>query len=278
MLTADFTYDDCKIMGSNKVPSPFVRGAEGEVGGLEIMADYYAHDIAIIPYAEIIKGKDFKWPLSVRLIVVIRKFMSDLGWKMRAGCAHGFPAKVNPTNLDDLPQTMQAGFQKRISEAESFGFQMIVLNKTDTIGNQVRYGCHLVNQNRDTLWNIGFLKTQLGSLSKSAWVNSLRTDLQDGTILLSVQAQMLPKYLLQPHQKIEFLSENESNDNLLAYHQDRLAKIPHGQILYIPEYDIIKFLIEQSNKDFSDLLATGMLRKITPKEIDRLKRIQIDLE
>jgi hypothetical protein len=227
------------------------------------------------PFSVIFRGGGYNWPFKIRLLFAIRK---ALGGHRSVSYAQAFPKELYPIKIEDLPPTLQLEFQKRINEAERFGFEKVVLHKSDTIGCQLRYLCILVNRERDTLWNISFIHATLGSKSKSVWAAGLRTDLKDGTILLTCEELTIPKYLIKPNHKIEILSKGATVDSILRHHQNRLCMIPRDQLSIIPKEDILGFLLNRSQIDFRDFLASGVFRIITDQEVDKLKKVRFDFE
>ena len=109
-------------------------------------------------------------------------------------------------------------------------------------------------------------------------MTGLRSDLADGTILITGRGPKLPSYMIRPHQKIEMLPESTQMAELVQRHRERLSRIPEQQVVVVPTDGVTDYLLASAKGDWKDFMATGMFRKLSAREVAHLREIQFDFE
>ena len=143
---------------------------------------------------------------------------------------------------------------------------------------QVSYNAVLITDDHTTGCTLTTLRTGLGAISRFAFATGLRSDLADGTILLTGRGPELPSYMIRPHQKIEMLPESTQTEELFQRHRERLGRIPEQQVVLIPTDRVTDYLLARAKGDWEVFMATGMFRKLSVHEVARLSEIQFDFE
>lgn len=237
------------------------------------MADYYTSDVTQKPYSAIFN--DASCPLPVRLLIVLRK---AVGWHYAPSYARAAPGSWQPVEMATLPASARQGLESAVAEIEPHGFRFFNVTKSNTIGLQASYNCVLVADDRETVCTITALRSGLKTLSRSTFVASLRSDLADGTMVLTGCGPKLPSYFIRPHQKIELFPESTPISELALRHRERLRTIASQRVAMVPSEDIADYLLARAKRDWEDFMATGMFRKLSDQEIARLIDIQFDFE
>lgn len=239
------------------------------------MPDYYASDVTQMPYSAILNGGGNGWPVWLRLMFSFRK---ATGWHYTAPHARSAPERWHGLEIGDLPASARQRLQSGIADISRHGFRLFGIARSDTIGMQVSYNAVLIAGDRTTVCTITALRTGLGTMSRSAFVTGFRTDLADGTILITGRGPKLPSYMIRPHQKIELLPETTQTDELVQRHRERLSSISEQEVVHIPTEGVADYLLARAKGDWEDFMATGMFRMLSPREVARLREIQFDFE
>jgi hypothetical protein len=239
------------------------------------MPHYYTSDVTQLPYAALLQGGGSVWPIRVRIRFALRK---AIGWHFPANSARTYPIQGLTLEERKLPPSLRDEFPRRSREVEECGFLRVAYNKSNTLGYQVSYTCTLIGDDRSTVATIVAIRTRLGSLSNSAWAVGFRSDLSDGTILLTVAGPQIQPCFFRPHQRWEVMPEQTPITALLRRHRERVSAVPASQIARVPTEGVAEFLLVQAQADFSDLLASGMFRRLSSREIANLKGVVFDFE
>jgi len=240
------------------------------------MGDYYTHDVTQLPFRMILRGgSGGNWPFLLRLIVTARK---ALGWHFPATEGLAFRAEAPSLEVEELPLCLQAEFRDRLREAEELGFQRIRLAKGYRIGFSVNYGCTLCSHDRTTILTVTAARSAVGAVTGALRALGLRTDLLDGTVLLTGRGKEGLERLLEPRYRTEMLAESASIANLVHHHRQRLQGVPHDQVATLPADDLPGFLARRAQTEFHELVAMGLFRKLTDRETARLCQVRFDFE
>ena len=237
------------------------------------MPDYYTSDATQMPYSAIFRGNGL--PLWIRLVFAFRK---AAGWHYTAAHARCAPGRWRSLEIGDLPVSARQRLESVIADIERHGFSLFGIARSDTIGMQVSYNAVLIADDRTTFCTITALRTGLDTLSRSAFATGFRSDLADGTILLTGRGPKLPSFMFRPHQRIEMLPETTQADELVQRHRERMRGISEEQIVHVPTDGVADYLLARARGDWEDFMATGMFRKLSAREESRLREIQFDLE
>lgn len=239
------------------------------------MPDYYTSDATQMPYSAIFHGGGHGFPLWLRLLFAFRK---ATGWHYTAAHARSAPEQWRGLEIGDIPASARQGLESGISDIMRHGFKLFGVARSDTIGMQVSYNAVLVADDRTTFCTITALRTGLGTMSRSAFATGFRSDLADGTILITGRGPKLPSFMFRPHQKIEMLPETTQTDALVQRHRERMRGISEQQIVHVPTDGVADYLLARAKGDWEDFMATGMFRKLSAREEARLREIQFDFE
>lgn len=239
------------------------------------MSDYYTSDATQMPYSAIFSGGGHSFPLWLRLLFAFRKVT---GWHYTAAHARSAPEEWHGLEIEDLPASARQGLESGISDIARHGFRLFGIARSDTIGMQVSYNAVLIADDRTTFCTITALRTGLGTLSRSAFATGFRSDLADGTILITGRGPKLPSFMFRPHQKIEMLPEITQTDELVHRHRERMRGISEREIVRVPADGVADYLLARAKGDWEDFMATGMFRKLSAREEARLREIQFDFE
>jgi hypothetical protein len=242
---------------------------------LTTMPDYYTSDVTQMPYSVIFSGGGKGWPLGIRLMVAFRKVVH---WHYKATYARCAPERWCRVDVGNLPVSAREGLQVAITEIEQHGFRLYGTVRADTIASQVSYSSVLISEDRAAVCTAVALRMRLGAISRSVFATGLRSDLADGTILITWRGPKLPAHMIRPHQKIETLPESTDGVDLVRRHYDRLRCLPAQQIVLVPSDRVDDYLLERTRRDWEDFMATGMFRKLSAREVARLRAIQFDFE
>jgi hypothetical protein len=237
------------------------------------MPDYYTSDATQMPYSAIFTSNGL--PLWIRLVFAFRK---AAGWHYTAAHARCAPERWRGLEMGDLPVSARQGLESVVPDIERHGFSLFGIARSDTIGMQVGYNAVLIADDRTTVCTITALRTGLGTMSRSAFATGFRSDLADGTILLTGRGPKLPSFMFRPHQRIEMLPETTQTDELVRRHRERMGGISEEQIVHIPTDGVADYLLARAKGDWEDFMATGMSRKLSAREEARLREIQFDFE
>lgn len=239
------------------------------------MTDYYTSDVTQMPYSVIFDGAGNGHPLWVSLIFAFRKAM---GWHYPAAHARSAPEQWRSLTIGDLPASARQRLESDIADIAHHEFRLFGIVRSDTIGMHVSYNAVLIANDRTTFCTVIAIRTGLKTMSNSAFATGLRSDLADGTVLLTGRGPKLPSHMIKSHQKIEMLPETTQTVELVQRHRERLSSIPEQQIFHIPTDGVADYLLARAKGDWADLMATGIFRKLSAHEVARLKKIHFDFE
>lgn len=239
------------------------------------MPYYYTSDATQLPFSAIFNGAGEGWPFWVRLIFAFRK---ATGLHYSAAHAQSAPEEWRGVDTGDLPASARKSLEGAIAEIEPHGFELFGTTRSDTIGLQISYNSVLISEDRATICTITALRTGLATMSSSVLITGLRSDLTDGTILITGRGPKLPSYLIRPPQKIEMIPESSHAAELVQRHRDRLRCFPAQQVVLVPTEGVADYLLKSAKGDWKDFMATGMLRRLSAREVARLREIQLDFE
>lgn len=235
------------------------------------MPDYYIPDRTARPYSDIF-GDKATFPFPLNIVFGLRK---AIGWQETPRFAISLESLLRPLAISDLPLSLREDFQGRIRESEECGFKTIFINKTDTLGTIVNYASLHCSVDQKTLLRISAMGIAIGKFSQGEWVSALRTELQDGTVLLT-NTKVLPAFMTLPNYQIESLPGRTPLAELCRVHSVRINSIPEEQIVQIPQEEIVPFLKTRAEAELQERLARGHTRKLTEKEAEKLRKVEFD--
>ena len=239
------------------------------------MPDYYTSDVTQLPYSAILNGREVSAPILVRLQFALRK---AIGWHFVAESGRCAPSQWHGVEFGALPVSARKYFETGISDFEGYGFQMIGISRTDSIGCWICYYCDLISDDRITVCSLGALRVGVAGQSRSTLLAGLRSDLNDGTILITGRGPNPLSYLIRSHQKIEMMCESASVREMVLRHRERVRNFSVDQFARVPINGVTDYLLLKAKRDWEDCLATGMFRKLSEREVARLKEGEFEFQ
>lgn len=238
------------------------------------MSDYYASDVTLLPYG-IISGKKSGMPVPIRLYVALRK---ALGWHHIPTNGRGIAVEWNPKEVQELPSTIREEFASYMDSLKNYEFQSIGINKTNCIGSFAQYVCLMVSADNTTLATVSAMRGTIGAHFPSSWSIGLRTDLRDGTVILTGSGAIFPSYLLSADEILEFFPTSTPVSSLLEKHSQRVNSFSPEDVVTIPAENTLSFVMTRREADLRQRMTNGIFRKLTAAEVECLRMIEYDFD
>jgi hypothetical protein len=256
---------------------PQMHEANQQLPGESSSADYYTTSVLDRPYRFLFGGKNGKWSLYTRLVLILKKALN-----MRLPPLYGITMPLTiPDSLliEALPPLLQDRFRFEIQEAEELGYHLVsVFRRTTIIGYYVGYGATMLSSDGTIILNIGWFRLARGSISKSHWTLGALTFLQDKTILLTARSGVtVGDDLISVRCKREQLPPSTPLARVLAHHSERLRTIPPGSIIKLAKENVLTFQLNVAQERFRERLKTRPFRKLSTQEVTHLKEIRLDV-
>ena len=230
------------------------------------MDSYFTFDALKLPYS-VLQKQEFGW------LLILRKFLQ---WNFAATEGINGLTKIESIDIKEVPQPLQEEFVRKIMIATDYSYSLIKIGKLDTIGNLLQYTALLVNENRDTVWEIGSASIHLNGKIVTKWVDGLRTEIDEERSILTLRSYKDFSFLFLKHYESHFHPDDFLTPKLLSGHIDRYSKYEKYRISKIPTDNIESYLESKMTFDFQNLLSTDFYRELTKQEIESLRRVTFD--
>lgn len=226
-------------------------------------------------YSAIFKGGGFGCPHWARLFFAFRK---AIRWRFTAEDGRCAPEQWRRIEIEDLPISAYIALKAGNADLECHGFRLFGITRSDMIGLLSDYESGLISEDRTTVCTFTAMRLGLGSEPITIFITRLRSDLVDGTILMTMRGMRFPSYMIRPHHRVEMLPETTKTAELVQRHRERLSSIPAQQLAHVPNEQVAGYLLKNGKGAWEDLMATGLFRKLSGSEVARIKDIQFDFE
>ncbi|WP_309722190.1 hypothetical protein [Armatimonas sp.] len=207
------------------------------------MDSYFTLDALRLPYS-VLQKQEFGWLLS------LRKFLQ---WNIVATEGINGFTKIDSISIKDVPQPLQEEFSRKIMIATDYGYLILKIGKIDTIGNLLQFTALLVNESRDTVWEIGSASIHINGKVVTKWIDGLRTDIDEEQSILTLRSYKDFNFLYPKNYKSYYHPNDFPTPKLLSNHINCYSKYEKYRISKIPDDNIESYL---ENKMAIDLGVT----------------------
>lgn len=250
--------------------SPLVRDQQ-----VNSMLNYYTMDVTQAPFSWLLQGGGERWPLSVRLLFVLRK---ALGWHYPAAYARSAPTNWVAAEMAELPVGARLVFETVRDEVGALGYRHVGIARMSVIGRAAGYISISIAEERTTVCSHSGVRISMPPVSRTEFSTSFRSDLADGRILLTGRGRKPPPEFIRPHYLVEFVPDSTPTTELAKLHGDRVRQFSPEQIVSVPAEGLQDYLLAIAKREFDDMLASGRFRRLSTSEVARLKEIDFDFE
>lgn len=238
------------------------------------MADrYYTEDISAIPFRVMRKGMSqtvpslIAWPFAAVL-----RLRGLLGKPLAASDGVGFPGSETSVLHNQLPARALSRWAPFLEQLADLGFQPVQFEISDTVGAKRQASSLFINRSGTTLATLVWIRMPGAN------------ELQEHTSLeFNSYAEADPEIVTHAVRK-EFMAYTElinldyldmlSLDIVLPVqeiYEQHLSRIEGRRVYKMAPERALQVHVERSLRRFDRLLETGVLRELSPAEVQRLR-------
>jgi len=237
--------------------------------------EYYAEELTGLPFTALRKALGAHMPMLLAIpFAGFFRLRGLLNMPMNATSAMGPIGTGRDIEIDDLPLTASKVLLPRIEKLSETGFSIIGCQHDHFIGAKVQYSVLMLDVEETTIATLMWLK-QPGpdGLPATEIAGEFNSFVQDGPELLTVITN--PDYIaFAPYLMPDFvdavcLSRELDIEDVFDTHVDRLEG---KQVLKITHETARTFHRDCAERRFQNIRDRGIMRKLKPAEIVRIKR------